>query len=328
MEWLCGKLLIHMEYGGVVKYWCHPATRKKANQSHCHNPQTHYPLVGPLPTTPLVLQHSYAKYAKPTFPTSNTFVRQLVWVNLRVFWGCAFAEGKKVGQEEEYNWGCNARYNEGYSKACEKDYEAGLAANASVSTAELRTQTTINAPKVSTTDASSQMDPPATTTTSTATQTNSLPTPIIADLPSSPMLTATLLNVTTNKKNMKTGTTETTSQTSQNSIFFFPKTSSVSASISPAPSPNPTPFEMHPETANSMGNHQKFEKSPISDHFSWADDASTFPMPPTLPHPPHNLSCLFSVATHPFSLLQCSTVIGLVSAYAQILQFQPIIFAY
>src|SRR5882762_1725190 len=50
--------------------------------------------------------------------------------NLKVFWGRAFAEGKKVGQKEEYDRG----YNEGYSDACEKDYEAGLAANASVST--------------------------------------------------------------------------------------------------------------------------------------------------------------------------------------------------
>ena len=60
--------------------------------------------------------------------------------NLKIFWGRAFAEGKKAGQEEEYNRGYNAGYNEGYSEACEKDYEAGLATNASVSTAEFGTQ--------------------------------------------------------------------------------------------------------------------------------------------------------------------------------------------
>ena len=61
-------------------------------------------------------------------------------VNFRVFWGCAFAEGKKVGQEEEYNQGYNAGYNEGYSDACKKDYEAGLGANTSASTTEIGTQ--------------------------------------------------------------------------------------------------------------------------------------------------------------------------------------------
>jgi hypothetical protein len=60
--------------------------------------------------------------------------------NLKVFWGRAFAEGRKVGQKEEYDRGFNAGYNEGYSDACEKDYEAGLAANTSVSTTEIGTQ--------------------------------------------------------------------------------------------------------------------------------------------------------------------------------------------
>ena len=79
-------------------------------------------------------------------------------VNLKVLWGRAFAEGRKAGQEEEYDRGYDAGYNEGYSDACEKDYEAGLAANASVSTTEIGTQvdlptsidisvqTTVNAP--------------------------------------------------------------------------------------------------------------------------------------------------------------------------------------
>ena len=61
-------------------------------------------------------------------------------INLKLFWVRAFKEGRKVGQEEEYNRGYNAGYNEGYSEACEKDYEAGLAANTSVSTTEIGTQ--------------------------------------------------------------------------------------------------------------------------------------------------------------------------------------------
>jgi hypothetical protein len=72
--------------------------------------------------------------------------------NLKLLWERAFAEGKKVRQEEEYDRGFNAGYNEGYSdagekdyEACEKFYEAGLAANASVSTTEVGTQTTIDA---------------------------------------------------------------------------------------------------------------------------------------------------------------------------------------
>ena len=60
--------------------------------------------------------------------------------NLKIFWGRAFAEGKKVGQKEEYDRGYSVGYNEGYSEACEKDYEAGLAENTSVSTAEIGTQ--------------------------------------------------------------------------------------------------------------------------------------------------------------------------------------------
>jgi hypothetical protein len=70
-------------------------------------------------------------------------------VNLKVFWGRAFAEGRKAakaGQEEEYNRGFNAGYNEGYSEACEKDYDAGLAADAIVSTTEIGTQTDVDAP--------------------------------------------------------------------------------------------------------------------------------------------------------------------------------------
>lgn len=66
-------------------------------------------------------------------------------INLKIFWGRAFAEGKKVGKEEEYNRGYNSGYNEGYSDACEKDYEAGLTA-ASVSTTEIGTQITIDTP--------------------------------------------------------------------------------------------------------------------------------------------------------------------------------------
>jgi hypothetical protein len=68
-------------------------------------------------------------------------------INLKAFWVRAFKEGRKVGQEEEYNRGYNAGYNEGYSDAGEKDYDsyeagftAGLAANASVSTTEIGTQ--------------------------------------------------------------------------------------------------------------------------------------------------------------------------------------------
>ena len=60
--------------------------------------------------------------------------------NLKVFWGRAFKEGRKVGQKEEYDRGYDAGYNEGYSDVCEKDYEAGLAANTSVSTTEIGTQ--------------------------------------------------------------------------------------------------------------------------------------------------------------------------------------------
>jgi hypothetical protein len=61
-------------------------------------------------------------------------------INLKVLWGRAFAEGRKVGNEEEYSRGFNAGFNEGYSEACEKDYEAGLTANTIVSTMEIGTQ--------------------------------------------------------------------------------------------------------------------------------------------------------------------------------------------
>ena len=61
--------------------------------------------------------------------------------NLKLLWERAFAEEKKVRQEEEYDRGFNAGYNEGYSEACEKDYEVGLSTNASVSTTEIGTQT-------------------------------------------------------------------------------------------------------------------------------------------------------------------------------------------
>ena len=67
-------------------------------------------------------------------------------INLKFFWEHVFAEGKKVGQEEEYNQGYNAGYNEGYSDACKKDYEAGLGANSSVSTTEIGTQVNLPPP--------------------------------------------------------------------------------------------------------------------------------------------------------------------------------------
>ena len=148
-------------------------------------------------------------------------------INLRIFWGRAFAEGKKVGQEKEYNRG----YNEGYSDACEKDYKT--------------TSSALSALKVSTTDDAS-------------TQT----TPHMSPTPSH-----TSLNPT-------------------------------------APSLNPTAFETRPATANSMESHQEIKKPPVSDRFSWADDASALPTSPTLPHPPRDLSCLRSTSTHPFSSLQ------------------------
>ena len=99
------------------------------------------------PLTPPVLPCSYSKL---NFLTSNVSSRQLGQVrkaSILRYSGdvhCAFAEGKKARQEEEYNRGYAAGYNEGYSDACEKDYEAGL--TASVSTTEMGTQTTIDAP--------------------------------------------------------------------------------------------------------------------------------------------------------------------------------------
>ena len=78
---------------------------------------------------------------------------------------------------------------------------------------------------------------------------------------------------------------------------------SSSTQTSPVLFPNPTAFETHPATTNSVENHQKNRKSPISDCFSWADDTSAFPMSPTLCQPPCGLSSLRSSTTNPFSSL-------------------------
>jgi flagellar biosynthesis/type III secretory pathway protein FliH len=61
-------------------------------------------------------------------------------INLGVFWQRAFAEGQKVRQEEEYERGFASGYNDGYTDACEKDYEATLALYTKVSTTEIGTQ--------------------------------------------------------------------------------------------------------------------------------------------------------------------------------------------
>ena len=118
-------------------------------------------------------------------------------INPKIFWGRAFAEGKKARQEEEYNRGYAAGYNEGYSDACEKDYEAGL--TASVSTTEMGTQTAIDAPTqtsllhgdvstqtstISHLNASVQAsEPPITATCNASIQVQTLETPLLDVLP-------------------------------------------------------------------------------------------------------------------------------------------------
>src|ERR1700679_1423890 len=48
-----------------------------------------------------------------------------------------------------------------------------------------------------------------------------------------------------------------------------------------------------------------YHKSPVANRFDWAEDADTLPISRTSPqHPPRDLSCLRSKATHPFSSLR------------------------
>jgi hypothetical protein len=90
-------------------------------------------------------------------------------------------------------------------------------------------------------------------------------------------------------------------ETSKSSI---PKPDEVVLGYEP-PSTIAESTQNRPETKKSIVFDQKHPKTPISDRFDWANDVSVLPTSPTFSqHPPRDLSCLRSTATHPFSSLR------------------------
>jgi hypothetical protein len=166
-------------------------------------------------------------------------------INLRAFWGRAFAEGRKVGQKEEYNRGYDAGYNEGYSDACEKDYEAGLATStkAGVSTTEIGTQTTICM------QTTPEMNTPV-TTVSISTQTN-------------PTTSAATSESSAPSKNEKNSKTQPISENLTNITVFSSATPSMTIVNPVEPSTTTTALEAGPTTVVCIPNQPKVEKPPI-----------------------------------------------------------------
>ena len=222
-------------------------------------------------------------------------------INLKVFWGRAFAEGRKVGQEEEYNRGFNAGYNEGYSEACEKDYEAGLSANASVSTTEIGTQT---AERENTTS----HDEIGTQTDSTMSPTTSRPRTFVENGVGTCLAPTATVSVQTCPHN--TSSPFPTPVLIQNEHPECPKVENATRFGADTP-PSTLGHEMSSKTVGFDQNHletaifsKSRPKSPVQNCFSWADDASALPTSPTLPHPPRDLSGLRSSTANPFSSLK------------------------
>src|ERR1700678_4016623 len=86
-------------------------------------------------------------------------------------------KGQKVRQEEEYERGFASGYNNGYTDASEKDYEAMLAAYTRVSTTEMGTQVDLLPYPAPCTDVSAQTISDTPILSDEGTQTVELPQP-------------------------------------------------------------------------------------------------------------------------------------------------------